>query len=65
MVDSVGAKTTIEVTDREGQLLADAIRFIWKSGAVLSREGAAELMQLEDKITSAVVTIKNEEHGER
>lgn len=41
---------TIELTERELQILSDAIKFIWKSGAVLSREAADELGTLEDRI---------------
>ena len=59
------ATVEISVTNREAQILADAIRFIWKSGAVTTREGGAELMRLEDRLVSAVVTLKDDEHGER
>jgi len=56
-------KTTIEVTDREAQMLLDAIRFIWKSGAVTSRGGAGELIALEDRIEKTIVAVKGEAHG--
>lgn len=58
------AKTSIEVTDREAQMLLDAIRFIWKSGAVQSRDGAGELIALEDRIEEAIIEVKGKEHGE-
>lgn len=56
-------KTAIEVTDREAQMLLDAIRFIWKSGAVQSRDGAGELIALEDRIEKAIIEVKDKSHG--
>ena len=56
-------KTAIEVTDREAQMLLDAIRFIWKSGAVQSRDGAGELIALEDRIEKAIIEVKDRSHG--
>jgi len=47
------SKTSIEVTAREAQMLLDAINFIWKSGAVQSKDGAGELIALEDRIEKA------------
>lgn len=55
-------KTTIEVTDREAQMLLDAIRFIWKSGAVQSRDGAGELIALEDRIEKTIIEVKDKAH---
>ncbi len=56
-------KTSIELTDREAQMLLDAIRFIWKSGAVQSREGAGELIELEERIERAIIKVKDDKHG--
>ena len=56
-------KISLEITDREGQILADAILFIWKSGAVQSKDGALELIDLEDRIEKAIVAVKGREHG--
>lgn len=36
-------------------MLLDAIMFVWKSGVVLSREGAVELISLEEKIEKATI----------
>lgn len=58
------AKTTLELTDREAQILADAIRFVWKSGAVQTREGATELISLEDKLVATIIEVKDKQHGE-
>lgn len=57
-------RTSLEVTDREAQMLLDAIRFIWKSGAVQSRDGAGELIALEDRIENAIIKVKDKVHGE-
>ena len=57
-------KTSLEVTDREAQMLLDAIRVIWKSGAVQSRDGAGELIALEDRIENAIIKVKDKVHGE-
>ena len=53
----------ISVTDREAQILSDAIRFIWKSGAVTDRSGAVELMSLEDRIVEAIKSVKDSAYG--
>ena len=50
---------SIELTAREAQMLLDAIMFVWKSGAVQSREGASELISLEKRIEFYLYYIKN------
>lgn len=54
MTEKKEPRTTIEVTDREAQMLVDAIRFVWQSGAVQSREGARELIALEERIEATI-----------
>ena len=42
-------------------MLLDAIMFVWKSGAVQSREGASELISLEKRIEKAVIIEEQQE----
>ena len=63
MTEKKEPRTTIEVTDREAQMLLDAIHFVWKSGAVQSRDGAGELIALEGRIEAAIVKVKDKKNG--
>ncbi len=63
MTENKEPRTAIDVTDREAQMLIDAIHFIWKSGAVQSRDGAGELIALEERIEAAIIKVKDKKHG--
>ena len=63
MTEKKEPRTTIDVTAREAHMLLDAINFIWKSGAVQSRDGAGELIALEGRIEAAIIKVKDKKHG--